>query len=87
MTLFPKDVVKKAEELGFHVIVVIELYKVWSVVGLKGERKFNVQLSKDDLSVDSIYLLRYKFNQWGSRVVDVERVLIQHRNQEKVSVI
>lgn len=80
MSIFPKEVVEKIEELGYSALAVIDLGMVWSVIGLKGERKFSIHLGKD-LSVDSICLLRYRYNQWGSRVSDVERVLIQPRNQ------
>jgi len=85
--LVPKDVEKTMVELGFSILSIASLYDVWSVVGLKGDKRYNVQLNKNDLSIASIYLLRYKFNQWGSRIVDVERALIQSGKAEKVRVI
>lgn len=87
MSIIPNDVEKKIVELGFTVIAVTLLYNIWSVVGLKGEKRYNIQLKTDDLSVASIHLLRYKYNQWGSRIMDVERVLIQSEKAENIRVI
>ena len=87
MSYFPNEVVERVEGLGYHVINVVALYKAWSVVALKGERKFNVQLSKDGLGLISVHLLRYRFNMWGSRVASVDRILVEHKDSAEVNVI
>lgn len=87
MRIFPKDVEEKITQLGYFVVNVIPLYKAWSIIGLKEEQKYNIQLGAGNLSVLSIHLLRYRFNQWGSRVIGVERVLTQHKDSAEVRVI
>jgi hypothetical protein len=83
MNIFPEKIKAKIDELGFLTTAVVELYNLWSVVAIREGRHYNIQLSKENLTVESIHLLRYKWNQFGSRILNVERVLIQHKNQHK----
>jgi hypothetical protein len=87
MSVIPKDVENKVTELGFDILGVVPLYKRWSVIGIKNGKRYNIKLNESDMSVCSIHLLRYKYNQWGSRVLDVERVLVQSEKAEKIRVI
>ncbi|MCI0557131.1 hypothetical protein L0244_12430 [bacterium] len=86
MSIFPEKVVQRINELGYHVLNVVPLLKLWSVIVLKGERKFNIQLTLDGLEVVTIHRLHYKFDQWGNDVVSVEREWIDHKKPEIVSV-
>ncbi len=74
--LFPTDVHKKITDLGYFPSNIVPLYKSWSVIGIKGESHFNIQLSKEDLSVQSIHLLKYRWNATGAKILDVQRVAI-----------
>ena len=75
--LFPSDVHQKISDLGFFPVSFVELLNFWSVVGIQGDKHYNVQLSKKDLKVSSIHLLKYRWNATGAKILDVQRVAIQ----------
>lgn len=77
--LFPPEVHKRVSDLGFFPVSFIPLADSWSVVGIQNEKHFNVQLSKETLAVESIHLLKYRWNATGTKILDVQRVKIQHR--------
>ena len=73
---FPKELFEKTQELGFHPVSFIPLYKYWSVVGIQDGRHFNIQLNRKDLNVHSVHLLKYKWNATGAKILDVTRILV-----------
>ena len=75
--IFPREVHQRVSELGFFPVSFVELAEYWSVVGLRDERHFNVQLEKDSLKVESIHHLKYRWNATGAKILDVQRVKIQ----------
>jgi len=74
----PTDVRTKISELGFYPVSVILLYKKWSVVGILGDRHFNIQLNSD-LSVSSIHQLQYRWNATGAKILNVTRILVEQK--------
>jgi len=77
--LIPAEIRQKISELGFHAVSFIPLYKLWSVVAIRGEKHYNIQLNKEDLSVSSIHLLKHRWNATGAKILDVARVLIEQK--------
>lgn len=79
LNLIPKEIANKVVELGYtNVFQAIKLYSVWSVVVGKGEDRFNINLSMDgNYSVLNTWRLDYIYNQWGSRILNVNRTLVR----------
>ncbi len=77
--LIPTDIQERIKELGFHPVSFMPLYKKWSVVGIRGDQRFNIQLNLD-LSVSSIHLLKYRWNTTGAKILDVTRVLVEQKS-------
>lgn len=73
---FPKELYEKIQELGFHPVSFIPLYTLWSVVGIQDGHHFNIQLNRKDLSVDSVHLLKYRWNATGAKILDVTRIRV-----------
>ena len=76
--IIPADVRNKVLELGFYPTSYIPLYEKWSVVGIRDDRHFNIQLNLD-LSVSSIHQLRYRWNATGAKILDVTRILVEQK--------
>lgn len=77
--LIPADIRAKISELGFHPVSFIPLaYGKWSVVAIRGDRHFNIQLW-DDLRVYSIHQLKYRWNATGAKILDVTRILVEQK--------
>jgi hypothetical protein len=72
--MFPPLVEAKITEMGFYVLDVIPLLHLWSVIAMKGEKRYNIQLKKEDLSIDSVHWLRYTYSPNGAVVFDVDRI-------------
>ena len=78
--VIPADLRNKMEELGFHAVSFIPLAGLWSVVAIRNGQRYNIQVKKEDLSVDSISLLKYRYNANGGQIMDVRREIIQNKN-------
>jgi len=72
--LFPTNVYEKITELGYHPVTCVRLHHLWSIIAIKDDQRFNIQLNKQTLKLDSINLLRYRFNSTGTMVLDVQRI-------------
>jgi len=73
--LIPSDIRKEISKLGFFPITYVPLFELHSIVGLKDEQHYNIQLN-EDLSVYSIHLLKYRWNATGAKILDINRVKI-----------
>jgi len=74
----PTDIRTKISELGFYPVSFAPLFEKWSVVGIRGDRHFNIQLNLD-LSVSSIHQLKYRWNATGAKILDVTRILVEQK--------
>jgi len=75
--LYPQNLVDKVTELGFHFVSHVELLRIYSVVGIRRERRYNIQLDKDTLKVIGVWLLKYRYNHNGNKISGVDRVLVK----------
>ena len=80
--LFSDELRQKILDLGFHPVSFIPLYELWSIVAIRGEKHYNIQLNKNDLTVETIHLLKYRWNATGAKILDVTRVLIDYKNKQ-----
>ena len=74
--IIPSEIREKIIELGFFPVSFAPLYKLYSVVGLHGEDRYNIQLNQADLSVHSVHKLLYRWNITGTRILSVTRKLV-----------
>ena len=72
--IIPSEIREKITELGFFPVSFVPLYKLYSVVGMRGDNHYNIQLNKTNLAVDSIHLLRYRWNATGAKILSVNRI-------------
>jgi len=74
--IIPSEIREKITELGFFPVSLVSLYELWSVVGIRDEDHYNIQLSKTNLAVVSINHLQYRWNATGAKILSVKRVLV-----------
>jgi len=76
--LIPEDAQKIVIGLGYIPTSYLPLFGIHSVLAVKedNDNTFNIQIDAKTLEILSIYLLKYIWNNNGSKIVDVKRILI-----------
>jgi len=77
--IIPLKIRQKMADLGFQATNWVELTNYHSVVAIREDRHFNVQLNKSDMTVSSIHQLNYRWNATGAKILDVTRVLVEQK--------
>lgn len=78
--VIPAEIREKIEELGFHAVNFVPLADLYSVIAIRNGQRYNIQIRKNGLGVDSISLLKYRFNANGGQIMSVKREVIQKKN-------
>lgn len=73
--LIPQDVCKLVESLGYWPISWVKLLPNYhSVIAIKEEKPYNIQI--EDGKVVSTHHLKYRWNNSGSKILDVQRIKV-----------
>jgi len=83
MGIFRKDIEQKVNELGYNISAVVPVYKSWSIIATKDNRKYNIHLDEKDLAIIAIYHLKYHYNESNGRILNVSRTPMGYKKTKK----
>ena len=62
---------------GYYYVGEVDLFKFSSVIAIKDSNRYNILIRKADGGIESIHMLRCKWDNSGSRAVSINRIKVQ----------